>query len=84
MGKRAMFNYLSTTLSNSFGFFTPTLLGVVLFTKIGVFGIWLSIAGLLLAVVYPSQSSGVFPWKEIHGNRCCLQLSSMVSWFTRS
>jgi uncharacterized membrane protein YccF (DUF307 family) len=47
-----MLKFLSTTYSNAFSFFVPTVLGTLFFfTIIGVFGIWLAIGGLLFAVI---------------------------------
>jgi len=50
--KNNMLNFLSKAFSSAFGFVVPTMLGTLFFfTIIGVFGIWLAIGGLLLAVI---------------------------------
>jgi hypothetical protein len=47
-----MLKFVSMTFSNAFDFVVPTMLGTLFFfTIIGVFGIWLAIGGLLLALI---------------------------------
>jgi uncharacterized membrane protein YccF (DUF307 family) len=47
-----MLKFVSMTFSNASDFVVPTMLGTLFFfTIIGVFGIWLAIGGLLLALI---------------------------------
>ena len=57
--------FLSATVSNAFGFIVPTMLGTLLFfTIIGVFGIWMAVGGLVLAVTLASAIVGRLPAEE--------------------
>ena len=57
-----MLNTLWMIVAKIWGILTPTLLGgIFFFAIVGVFGLWIAIAGLLLAVIFAVATVALVP-----------------------